>query len=84
MADKQKLKMSEKERQLIEKIEQAKNELKSLRDKRKLELGELAYKHGLADLDNAILTKLFASISKDHGKKMDVAETNQSAAYATA
>ncbi len=66
MAVNKKITLSEKEKQLLEKIEQAKNELKSLKDKRKLELGELAYKHGLADLDNTLLSTLFGALAKEH------------------
>lgn len=55
----------EKERKLIEKIEQAKQELSRLQDKRKIEIGKLACKHGLDAFENSFLDKAFATLSKE-------------------
>lgn len=65
MPEKKKLSLSEKEKQLLEKIEKSKKELSSLRNRRKLEIGELAYKHGLGDFDNTQLGEAFAKLATE-------------------
>ena len=54
-----------KEQKLLEKIEQAKKDLLALQEKRKKEIGALAYKYGLDRLDNEKLSQVFASIARE-------------------
>ena len=53
------------EQKLLEKIEQARKDLSLLQEKRKKEIGALAYKHGLDRFDNEKLSQAFASIEKE-------------------
>jgi len=53
------------EKKLLEKIEQAKKDLLALQEKRKKEIGSLAYKYGLDRLDNEKLSKAFANIARE-------------------
>lgn len=64
MTKKVKLNAKTKELKLLEKIEQAKKELTLLQEKRKKEIGALAYKHGLENFDNHILDKVFSEIAQ--------------------
>lgn len=61
--------VSQMEAELMEKIEQAKEKLDSLQQKHKLEIGALAYKHGLNRLDHQSLDLAFAKIASEsnHG-----------------
>ena len=54
----------EKERKLIEKIDNAKKELSQLRNRRRIEVGGLACKHGLDQYDDALLSQHFELLSK--------------------
>ena len=49
---------------LLQKIEKAKQDLNKLKEKRKMEIGELAVKAGLADVDNKRLTSAFEELAK--------------------
>ena len=53
---------SEKEKRLLLRIESAKQALSKLQEKRKLDIGALAIKHGLDQFDNATLGRLFENI----------------------
>ncbi len=66
MTMKTKSNISKKERKIIEQIETMKKKLVSLRQKRKQEIGELAYKHNIAELDDTILAQAFAEIAERH------------------
>ena len=57
--------LSEKEQQLINKIEKAKKDLASLKQKRKEKLGELAIKAGLANVDNHVLQEHLSRIAQE-------------------
>ena len=57
--------VSEKEIRLIQKIEKAQAELTKLQEKQKLEIGALAYKHGLNHYDTPTLEKAFSELSKE-------------------
>ncbi len=61
--------LSQMESELTEKIEQARKKLDSLQQKHKLEIGTLAYKHGLNHLDIPSLDLAFAKIAREqsHG-----------------
>ena len=54
---------SDKERELLEIISDAKKKLAKLQDKQKIEIGELACKHGLNDFDLNVLDKAFEKLS---------------------
>ena len=54
-----------KEQKLLEKIEQAKKDLLALQERRKKEIGALAYKYGLDRLDNEKLSQAFANIARE-------------------
>lgn len=58
-------KIKEKEQKLIEKIAKAKKDLSSLQEKRKKEIGHMAYKHGLDHFDNTTLDKAFAQLAEE-------------------
>lgn len=60
-----KINAAEKEKKLLVKIEKAKSQLLRLQDKRRLELGKIACKHGLDQYDNTVLEKHFAALSKE-------------------
>ncbi len=53
---------SEKERRLLMKIESAKQALNKLQEKRKLDIGALALKHGLDQFDKITLNRFFENI----------------------
>lgn len=57
--------LKEKEAKLLEKIEKAKSDLSKLQEKRKLEIGKLAFKHGLDVFDNTVLDKHFSKLAKE-------------------
>lgn len=61
--------ISQMEAALMDKIEQAKRRLDSLQQKHKLEIGTLAYRHGLHKLNSASLDLAFAKIASEsvHG-----------------
>ncbi len=65
MTDKQKISLKEKEHQLIKKIQQAKQDLACLQDKRRLDIGKLACKHLLDAFDDKILDQAFEKLSKE-------------------
>lgn len=60
---------SQMEAVLMDKIEQAKLKLDKLQQKHKLEIGTLAYKHGLQNFDIKQLDNAFARMAKElsHG-----------------
>lgn len=55
----------EKEKKLLERIEKAKSDLLKLQNKRKMEIGKLAYKHGLESVDDVTLDKAFEKLAKE-------------------
>ena len=55
--------LSEKEQELVSIISETKKKLAKLQDKQKIELGELACKHGLNQFDLAILDDAFKKLS---------------------
>ena len=69
MSDKTKISLKEKTDKLIEKIEKAKKNLLALQEKRLLEIGKLACKHGLDAYEDTLLDHHFAKLSKEmsHG-----------------
>ena len=69
MSEKTKISLKEKTDKLIEKIEKAKKNLLALQEKRLLEIGKLAHKHGLHDYEDTLLDHHFAKLSKElsHG-----------------
>ncbi len=56
--------LKETEQKLLENIKKTQEKLKKLRQKRKLEIGELAIKYGLDDLTNEQLENHFKAIGK--------------------
>ena len=56
--------LKETELKLIEKIKQSQERLKRLRQKRKLDIGELAIKYHLDDYDNVTLETFFKEITE--------------------
>lgn len=56
---------SEREKELLEKIEKAKADLAKLQEKQKLEIGTLAYKHGLNEFSPEILNSAFEKLSSE-------------------
>jgi hypothetical protein len=56
---------SQMEAVLMEKIEKAKDKLAKLQQKQKLEIGSLAYKHGLQQFETMQLDNAFAKIAKE-------------------
>ena len=65
MAEKRKLSATQKEKKLIEQIEQAKKKLADLQQKKKLEIGTLACKHKLDTFELSTLDKSFKQLAKD-------------------
>lgn len=61
--------ISQMEAVLLDRIKQAKNKLDQLQQKHKLEIGTLAYKHGLHQFDNKQLDAAFLKLAKElsHG-----------------
>lgn len=57
--------ISQMEAILMGKINHAKSKLEELHQKRKLEIGNLAYKHNLQNVDNSILQSIFSKISEE-------------------
>lgn len=55
-----------KEQLLIDRIEKAKQQLASLQQKRKLEIGELAYQCGIANFTDEELIEKFTNLAKPH------------------
>ncbi|MFO8742144.1 hypothetical protein SC610_09290 [Legionella pneumophila serogroup 1] len=55
---------SQMEAVLMDKIEKAKQRLDKLQQKHKLEIGQLAYKHGLQNFDSKQLDNAFARLAK--------------------
>jgi hypothetical protein len=66
--------ISDKEQMLRDKIEQHKQQLMLLQKKQKLELGTLAYKHGLHTVDFNVLDAAFLKLSEE--LKRESAEAN--------
>ena len=60
-----KVSASLKEKALLEKISRAKAELDKLQKKQKLEIGALAYKHGLNQFDSKKLDSAFKKLSEE-------------------
>ena len=56
---------SQMEALLMDKIEQAKRKLEKFQQKHKLEIGKLAYKHGLQNIEIKQLDILFAKLAKE-------------------
>ena len=56
---------SQMEAVLLDRIEKAKDKLDRLQQKNKLEIGSLAYKHGLHQLDIKQLDHAFAKIASE-------------------
>jgi hypothetical protein len=65
-----KMTVSQMEAVLLDKIEKAKIKLDKLQDKHKLEIGSLAYKHGLHQFDikqlDSAFSNLFKELSRDN------------------
>ena len=57
--------ISQKEQLILDKIDKYKQELVTLREKRKKEIGEIAIKAGLADLDNRQLKTTFERLANE-------------------
>jgi 1,2-phenylacetyl-CoA epoxidase catalytic subunit len=53
------------EQKLLEKIDRAKKDLVALQERRKKEIGTLAYKYGLDRIDNKKLSQAFANIAQE-------------------
>ena len=51
------------EKKLLDQIKSSQEKLKKLRQKRKLEIGALALKHNLDDLEHVALEEAFAEIA---------------------
>lgn len=62
-----KVTVSQMEAVLLDRIEKAKQKLSKLQHKHKLEIGSLAYKHGLHQLDMTQLDHAFAQLAKEIG-----------------
>lgn len=50
---------------LMDKIEKAKRQLEELQKKHKLEIGSLAYKHGLHEFDTQALDSAFSQLARE-------------------
>lgn len=57
--------VSQMEAALLDRIEQAKEKLGKLQQKHKLEIGSMAYKHGLQQFDIQRLDAAFLKLSKE-------------------
>lgn len=55
--------VSEREKELLETIAQAKLKLDKLQQQQKIEIGNLACKHGLQQFDTSVLDKAFKELS---------------------
>lgn len=73
MSEKQKISFKVKKDKLNEKIEKAKKEVLILENKRLLEIGKLAHKHGLHDYEDTLLDQHFSKLSKElsHGNSTE-------------
>ncbi len=73
MSEKQKISFKVKKDKLNEKIEKAKKEVLILENKRLLEIGKLAHKHGLHDYEDTLLDQHFFKLSKElsHGNSTE-------------
>ena len=73
MSEKQKISFKVKKDKLNKKIEKAKKEVLILENKRLLEIGKLACKHGLHDYEDTLLDHHFAKLSKElsHGNSKE-------------
>jgi len=60
--------VADREKALLEEIENKKKKLDQLREKRKKEIGELAVKAGLNKFENKILKSAFEKLSKELDK----------------
>lgn len=60
---------SVKEQEYLKIIEETKNKLKKLQNKKKIELGELAHKCGLSDFDLKELKTQFLKLAKELSTK---------------
>ena len=61
--------ISDKEQEYLKLIEDTKNKLKKLQNKKKIELGELAHKCGLGDFDLKELKSHFLKLAKELNNK---------------
>ncbi|HAU1410434.1 TPA: hypothetical protein ACVEBK_002946 [Legionella pneumophila] len=63
--------LSQMEAALTDRINQAQKKLDKLQQKHKLEIGQLAYKHGLQNIDTKQLDHSFAQMAKElnHGQQ---------------
>lgn len=59
--------LSEKEKELVNIISEAKKKLSKLQDKQKIEIGELACKHELNQFDFKLLDEAFKKLSAQLG-----------------
>ncbi|HAU1203948.1 hypothetical protein SCQ05_04260 [Legionella pneumophila serogroup 1] len=57
--------VSQMEAVLMDKIEKTKQRLDKFQQKHKLEIGQLAYKHGLQILETELLDNAFAKMAKE-------------------
>ena len=57
--------VSQMEALLLDRIAKAKTQLEKLNQKHKLDIGTLAYKHGLNNLDLKTLENVFAKIARE-------------------
>lgn len=73
MSEKQKISFKVKKDKLNKKIEKAKKEVLILENKRLLEIGKLACKHGLHDYEDTLLDQHFSKLSKElsHGNSKE-------------
>ena len=73
MKKKKKISFKVKKDKLNEKIEKAKKEVLILENKRLLEIGKLAHKHGLHDYEDTLLDQHFSKLSKElsHGNSTE-------------
>lgn len=62
--------MTSREQQIIDRIEKAKTELAALRAGRKLEIGQLAYTCGIAELSNTALKTAFTALATAHAEEL--------------
>lgn len=60
--------VSQMEAVLMDRIEKAKTKLEKLQQKHKLQIGALAYKHGLQQLDMTQLDLVFAKLASDEAQ----------------
>ena len=63
--------VEDKENELLDKIADAKNKLSKLQEKKKMEIGTLAYKHNLNTFDIGILDSAFKNLSNQLNKQKE-------------